>query len=72
MKTSEEWIKDIESKIETLRTKGIKSLFYPSSKMTSSTAASVEIHFKELGYDTEFKKCFRCNNKWDIIIQWSL
>ena len=72
MKSSSEWIEEIENKIVELKGKNINTYYNIMAKMTRQTANEIALHFAgNEEYSTEFKRCFRCDNKFDIIITWS-
>lgn len=69
MKTSEEWIEEIEAEIIRLDYKGIKTYYNILAEMTKDTANKIYTHFSET-YEAEVKRCNSCVNKYDIIITW--
>lgn len=70
MKTSQEWIIEIENQIDELKTKGFHHHYIIMASMTDQIAMILETYFKEY-YIVESKKCGQCVGKWDIIISWT-
>ena len=68
MKDVQTWINEIEFEITRLKLQGRHSYFQISVDMTKEIATEIENYFKTL-YTTEFKKCNRCVNKYDVIIE---
>lgn len=71
MKTSEEFISEIEKDISSLKLKGRKWYYQINAEMTLEIMEKVEFHFKQLGYITDFRRCFSCKNNVDVIIGWN-
>jgi len=71
MKTTDEWVSEIESHISNLKNRERKTLYLISAEMLQETSKVVEIHFTELGYTVDIRKCNQCTNTFDIIIQWN-
>lgn len=72
MKSSDELIQEISDYIERQKAKEKRFAYYPSLEMTREIAGVVELHFKSLGYVTEFRRCAQCNNKYDVSLEWTL
>lgn len=70
MKTSEQWITEIENQIKELKKKGRHSHYIIMASMTDQVADIVQTYLKEY-YDVETRKCNRCADKWDFIITWT-
>lgn len=71
MKTSNEWIVEIEFEILRLKLNNRHVYYMFSADMVDATAKQLEIHFKAIdGLSVEIRKCHRCSNKHDIIIDW--
>ena len=71
MKTSEQWIEEMERKLDDLKSKGHKAYYNIMAEMTKETANKVALHFAgDKNYTTEFKRCHSCENKYDIIFTW--
>ena len=68
MKSASEWIEEIDFEIVRLKLNGRHVYYQFSVDMTKQIALEVENYFKN-EYATEFKKCNRCVNKYDVIIQ---
>jgi hypothetical protein len=72
MKTSDEWISEIEDSIITLSELGRKTYYAISAEMTKHIANRVSLHFSSNEkYSVEVNRCNSCTNKYDIIITWS-
>ena len=68
MKDAKAWIIEIDFEIERLKLNSRHTFYQFSVDMTKETATEIENYFKDK-YTTELKKCNRCVNKYDVIIQ---
>ena len=68
MKSASEWITEIDFEITRLKLNGRHTFYQFSVDMTKDIAGEIERYFKDK-YDTEFRRCQQCVNKYDIIIQ---
>lgn len=69
MKTYDDWVIEIETRIAELKLKGRNTYYNISAKMTKPIATKLENYFSK-SYEVEFKRCLQCENKYDIIITW--
>ena len=71
MKTSEQWLEEIENQITTLKDNGRKHHYLIMEEMLDETAKFLKNQLETKNYSVEIRKCSQCNSKWDVIISWT-
>ena len=66
--SSEKYIQSLLSQIEIVKSRGGKSVYRISDKLTKTVLDEVTKYFSVEPYSIEVKRCARCANKYDIIV----
>ncbi len=72
MKTTEEWMLEIDDAIDRNKQKSLKYLYLINAEMTYETVSRIQEYCKKNGYALEWSKCRQCKDTYDIIIGWKL
>ncbi len=67
MKTADQWITEIDFKVQQLRLSNRHAYYGFMLEMTQETANAIKKYFEEEGCQVEVTMCPRKN--WDVIIQ---
>ncbi len=66
-KSLEDWITEIENRIDVLKSRSIRTYFNVYVNITDLVANGIADHLRQFNYDVEVKRCAR--GLWDIIIR---